>query len=268
MADNNYMVAHDSNENSGLRASDADRDTAAAVINNALAEGRLTADEHSERLDAIYSAKTQAELVPVLADLPGQQAMASTAATSGQLAKSRRGGRIVAIFSGSTRKGVWHPDPVIDVVTIFGGAELDFREAVLPGREIVVRTTTVLGGVEITVPPEMRVVDNGIAILGGREIRGDASAVSPDSPVLRLEGVCVLGGLEVKRKARRGEKGSRARSVGRRHDLVLEDVIGQALEARHEMRHQIREQRREIRDQMRERRREIRGDTWPSPDDE
>ena len=74
------MDAHDFNENSRLRASDADRDTAAAVINNALAEGRLTAEEHSERLDAIYSAKTQAELEPLLADLPGQQAKAPAAA--------------------------------------------------------------------------------------------------------------------------------------------------------------------------------------------
>lgn len=268
MADNNYMDAHDFNENSGLRASDADRDTAAAVINNALAEGRLTTEEHAERLDAIYSAKTQAELAPLLADLPGARAMTSAAATSGQLAKSRRGSRIIAIFSGSTRKGVWHPDPVIDVVTIFGGAELDFREAVLPGREIVVRATSVLGGVEITVPPEMQVVDNGIAILGGREINGGASAVGPDSPVLRVEGICVLGGLEVKRKARKGEKGSSTRAFGRRRDLVLEDVIGHALEARHEIRHQMREQRREMRDQMRDQRREIRDRGWPRTDDE
>ena len=263
MADNTYMDAHDFNENSRLRASDADRDTAAAVINNALAEGRLTAEEHSDRLDAIYSAKTQAELEPLLA-----RAMAPAAATSGQLARSRRGSRIVAIFSGSTRKGVWHPDPVIDVVTIFGGAELDFREAVRPGREIVVRATTVLGGVEITVPPEMQVVDNGIAILGGHEISGSDSAVGPDSPVLRIEGICVLGGLEVKRKARKGVKGSTARAFGRRRDLVLEDVIGNALEARHEIRHQMREQRREIRDQMRAQRREIRDRTWQGSDEE
>src|SRR5215469_17903317 len=82
MADNNYMDAHGFNENSGLRASDADRDAAAAVVNNALAEGRLTADEHSERLDAIYSAKSQSELVPLLADLPGQRAAVPATASS------------------------------------------------------------------------------------------------------------------------------------------------------------------------------------------
>ena len=64
MADNSCMDPQGFNKNSRLRASDADRDRAAAVINNALAEGRLTAEEHSERLDAIYAAKTHGELVP------------------------------------------------------------------------------------------------------------------------------------------------------------------------------------------------------------
>jgi hypothetical protein len=194
------------NANSRLRASDADRDTAAAVINNALAEGRLTAEEHSERLDAIYGAKTHAELVPLLDDLPGQRAAAGPDLTS-QPISSRRVGRLVAIFSGASRKGVWNAEPVMSILTVFGGVELDFRDAILPGKEVVLHATSVLGGVEIIVPPEMRVVDNGIAILGGREITGNVGeAASPDSPVLRIEGSCVLGGMEVKRKARKTDK--------------------------------------------------------------
>lgn len=196
------------NANSRLRASDADRDTAAAVINNALAEGRLTPDEHSERLDAIYAAKTHAELVPLLDDLPGQRAVVSQGqGTLAELARSGRGGRIVAIFGGATRKGAWHAEPVISVLTVFGGAELDFRDAILPGKEIILKATTVMGGVEVIVPPEMRVVDNGIAILGGREITGNPDeAARPDAPVLRIEGACVLGGIEVKRKSRKSLK--------------------------------------------------------------
>jgi hypothetical protein len=69
------------NEVSRLRVSDADRDTAASVISNALAEGRLTAEEHSDRLDAIYSAKTHAEIVPLLDDLPGHGPAVAPAST-------------------------------------------------------------------------------------------------------------------------------------------------------------------------------------------
>jgi hypothetical protein len=79
MAENICMHPQGFNENSRLRASDADRDAAATVINNALAEGRLTAEEHSDRLDAIYSAKAQADLLPLLEDLPA--ASAATAIT-------------------------------------------------------------------------------------------------------------------------------------------------------------------------------------------
>jgi hypothetical protein len=209
MPDNNCMDPRDFNANSRLRASDADRDTAAAVINSAMAEGRLTPEEHSERLDAIYAAKTHAELVPLLEDLPGEHALARVPAP-GEVRPAGRGGRIVAILGGASRKGAWHPEPVITVVTFLGGAELDFREAIMPGREVVLRATSVLGGIEVTVPPEMRVVDNGVAILGGREIAGNAGeAASPDAPVLRIEGTCVLGGIEVKRKARRVPKALR-----------------------------------------------------------
>jgi len=266
MADNICMDAHGFNENSGLRASDADRDAAAAVINNALAEGRLSADEHGQRLDAIYAAKTQAELVPLLADLPGQHAMAPVTATSSQLAKSRRGGRIVAIFGGATRKGTWHPEPVIDVLTVFGGAELDFRDAVLPGNEVTLRATSVLGGVEITVPPNMRVIDNGTAILGGREIKGGPEEVGPDSPVLRIEGICVLGGIEVRRRARKGS-GQRRTGLGQRGDLMLEDVIGRAIERRREFHDQVRARRRDWHDARREQRRDWRRGL-ADPDDE
>jgi Domain of unknown function (DUF1707)/Cell wall-active antibiotics response 4TMS YvqF len=266
MADNICMDAHGFNEISGLRASDADRDAAAAVINNALAEGRLSADEHGQRLDAIYAARTQAELAPLLADLPGQHAMAPVTATSSQLAKSRRGGRIVAIFGGATRKGAWHPEPVIDVLTVFGGAELDFREAVLPGNEVTLRATSVLGGVEITVPPNMRVIDNGTAILGGREIKGGPEEVGPDSPVLRIEGICVLGGIEVRRRARQGG-GRRRAGRGQRGDLMPEDVIGRAIERRREFHDQVRARRRDRHDERREQRRDWRRGL-ADPDDE
>ena len=54
-----------------LRIGDADRTAAADELAEHYAQGRLSADEHSERLDRIWSAKTRAELTPVFADLPG-----------------------------------------------------------------------------------------------------------------------------------------------------------------------------------------------------
>jgi len=259
------------NANSRLRASDADRDTAAGVINNALAEGRLTAEEHSDRLDAIYAAKTQGELVPLLDDLPGQRTAMTPSAASADLTRSRRHGRIVAIFAGATRKGPWHAEPVIEILTVFGGVEIDFRDAILPGKEVILKATTVMGGVEVIVPPEMRVVDNGIAILGGREVTGNPpAAAGPDAPVLRVEGTCVLGGMEIKRKERKGSKKGIKKGIdtfGPSGLAFRHDVLDEVRDRRREIHDQIRDRRREIHQDMRERRREIRR-AWSGDGDE
>jgi hypothetical protein len=53
-----------------LRIGDAERDRAAAELGEHYAQGRLTTQEHSERLDLIWAAKTPADLAPVFADLP------------------------------------------------------------------------------------------------------------------------------------------------------------------------------------------------------
>lgn len=53
-----------------LRIGDAEREQAAAALGEHYAQGRLTADEHAERLDRIWAARTRSELEPVFADLP------------------------------------------------------------------------------------------------------------------------------------------------------------------------------------------------------
>jgi hypothetical protein len=53
-----------------LRASDAQRDRAAAELRDHFAAGRLTEDELSDRLDAAYRARTVGELGALRHDLP------------------------------------------------------------------------------------------------------------------------------------------------------------------------------------------------------
>jgi hypothetical protein len=67
-------------------ASDADRDTAASQLNAALAEGRLTADEHDQRLGAAYAARTWQQLRQLTEDLPAPPAAAAAQAVPGMFA--------------------------------------------------------------------------------------------------------------------------------------------------------------------------------------
>jgi hypothetical protein len=54
----------------GVRAGDADRDAAAAALGKHFAQGRLTLDELSARLDVTLTATTHGELSQVAQDLP------------------------------------------------------------------------------------------------------------------------------------------------------------------------------------------------------
>jgi hypothetical protein len=57
-------------DESRLRVSDADREAVVSRLQDALAEGRLTPEEFTERLDGAYAARLRGELDRLAADLP------------------------------------------------------------------------------------------------------------------------------------------------------------------------------------------------------
>src|SRR3954454_10629500 len=58
------------NDPTRLRISDQDRHQVAEVLREAAGEGRLDLEELDQRLEATYSARTYADLVPITLDLP------------------------------------------------------------------------------------------------------------------------------------------------------------------------------------------------------
>jgi hypothetical protein len=72
---------------SHLRASDEDRERCAQSLREHFAAGRLGDEELAERLDAVYAARTMAELQAVVHDLPALPA--SPAARRAELAERR-----------------------------------------------------------------------------------------------------------------------------------------------------------------------------------
>ena len=57
-----------------IRLSDAEREAAAADLGEHFAQGRLTADEHAERLEQVWGARTRGEIAPIFRDLPSPYA--------------------------------------------------------------------------------------------------------------------------------------------------------------------------------------------------
>ena len=67
----------------GLRASDAERDQVVSRLRDEFVAGRLSHDTFLHRMDAVLEARRQADLPPLLADLPAAAARAALPAAAG-----------------------------------------------------------------------------------------------------------------------------------------------------------------------------------------
>jgi hypothetical protein len=190
-----------------LRASDADRDRVADILRDALAEGRLDAAEHSERLDRVYAAKTLGDLEPLVRDLPAGAAARQQPAPAPRAYAADGGGEnpnLVGILGGAERKGRWRVGHKITAVAILGGVEIDLTEATFTSPELIIHCTAIMGGVSIKLPENVTLRGGGVVgIMGGSDIKA-FEASDPGAPVVRVDGFAFWGGVEA--KAKRGKK--------------------------------------------------------------
>lgn len=179
-----------------LRASDQERDQTAAILADALATGRLTTDEHAERLEATYSARTRGELAPITGDLPEPAAGANLVAPTDT-------DPVDALFSKIRRGGQWPVPPHTVARARFGAVVIDLRQAVFTRREVVIEAGSFCGKVEILVPDNARVYDTGTALFGKRSQLGGHDKTKEDwdedGPVVHITGRSVFGHVRVMR---------------------------------------------------------------------
>jgi hypothetical protein len=192
-----------------IRAADGDRDQTAAILRNAAGEGRLTMEEFQERLSAVYTAKTYADLELLTRDLP--DLLSSTAVQNytdnyaGQQAGAPTSTVAVGIMSGFNRAGRWRAPRNFTALAFWGGGKVDLREAVFTNREIKIRAFAVMGGIEVIVPEDAEVLVTGFGFMGG--FGDEASGVgAPNAPRIVVTGLAFMGGVDVKRKARKNKK--------------------------------------------------------------
>ncbi len=87
-----------------------------------------------------------------------------------------------------------------EVMSVFGGIELDLRTAQIIARDrpVVIDANTTFGGIEIRVPETWRVAVRGVGIFGGYEDKTlRARQVDPQGPLLVITGYAVFGGVVV-----------------------------------------------------------------------
>jgi hypothetical protein len=222
-----------------MRASDADRDRIAGILREALAEGRLDPEEHAERIDTVFRAKTMGELEPVIRDLPVADGARTKPGGAGTYAyepgSPAPDQNLVAIFSASVRKGRWQVPARINAVAIFGSVEIDLTEAVFPQQQVQINVTAIFGSVEIRVPENVTLRSSGSGVLGNFEIHTN-EAEDADAPQLLVNGYAVLGNVEARPK--RG--------------AWVSDLRDRLREGHREMRRQLHEEHRERHQRLRE----------------
>ena len=164
------------------------------------AADHLEVTELERRLDLVYGARSRAELTELVADLPALSVEAvAEVAPAVRVEPWRtvpRTQTMVAVMGGAERKGQWTPPRHMNVFVMMGGAELDFREALFGESVTEVTVVALMGGVEIIVPPGVRVETNGFALMGGFGHVAQ-EPVGPDSPTIKVNGFVCMGGADV-----------------------------------------------------------------------
>ena len=171
-----------------LRASDTDRDRVLALLADAVADGRLTVEEHSERVQRACTARTLGELAELTKDL---------AVPSAQPVRLD-GGRVIAgIFGPARRDGRWVVPENLTVTAMFSEVEVDFTQAILQARHVQLYATVVGGRLRLIVPDGVSVLMTGHAMLGSKR-GGTPPPADPGTPVIEVKAL-VLGGQVIVR---------------------------------------------------------------------
>jgi hypothetical protein len=171
-----------------LRASDTDRDRVVALLGEALADGRLTADEHAERVQRAFTARTLGELAELTTDL---------AVPSAQPVRLDGGRTISGIFGPARRDGRWVVPENLTVTAMFGEVEVDFTQAILQASRVQVYATVFGGRLRLIVPDGVSVMVSGHMVLG-RKRGSTPPPVSPGTPVIEVKALVLGGELTVR----------------------------------------------------------------------
>ena len=170
------------------------------------AQDRLTLPEYERRVELAYRAETADALQDLTRDLRSHppvrldQPAGMTAPGEARLANiGTRAKNFFALMSGVARRGRWTVPARIRAVACMGGIGLDLREATLTAPVTDIYVLAVMGGVEIIVPPDVRLETDGFAIMGGFEDQlREAASHDASAPLIRVHGLAIMGGVEAR----------------------------------------------------------------------
>lgn len=105
----------------------------------------------------------------------------------------------VNIFGGSKRVIISKDFHAGEVVTVFGGSEINFMQADINGRAEI-ELVQIFGGTKLIIPPNWHLQSEElVCIFGGVDDKRAPSSLTPDGQkVLVLKGTCIFGGIDIR----------------------------------------------------------------------
>ena len=145
-----------------LRASHQDRDRVVEILRVAAGDGRLTAEELDQRLEAALTARTYAELAVLTTDLPATGAAAGVAPVEPK--------DMVRIDCGSghaRRDGRWVVPSRMEVRVTSGSVRLDLTEAVITQPTLRIDAEVQSGQLKLVTKPGIVVDADDVGVRSG-----------------------------------------------------------------------------------------------------
>jgi hypothetical protein len=181
-----------------VRASDAERDATVERLREAAAEGRLTLEELTDRIEAASGALMRSDLVRLTADLPAT-------AMRGEVVHEPS----LRAMGDIKRRGPWVVPADARFRTYLGHIKLDLRQAQIDAFETHIHAQALFGNVDLLVPEGVEVVVRAHTQVGQTKI--DAGGGIPGAPRIVLTGGTFFGDIKV----RRGRLWDKLRRLGR-----------------------------------------------------
>jgi len=103
----------------------------------------------------------------------------------------------VTIFSSVKKKVFSKNFKGGDVVSIFGGAEINLSQADFNGT-IAIEVVQIFGGTKLIIPPHWQIRSEMVAIFGGIEDKRPPQMHYDEDKVVVLNGTTFFGGIEIK----------------------------------------------------------------------
>jgi hypothetical protein len=104
---------------------------------------------------------------------------------------------IVRPMGGLRRSGRVALRPRTTFAALIGGVDLDLTDATLPPGGASLTKVSLVGGVSVVVPPDVRVELRGFSLVGGRNVERLRDAPA-DARVLRIDAWSIVGGVRVR----------------------------------------------------------------------